>query len=113
MEVAELRMLRFSLGVTRNDRIENRYIRGTAHVRRLGEKLREGRLRWYGHVQRKDAGHVGKKVMDMDFPGTRRRGRPKRSYMDTVKEDMRAVGAEEEDVYNRGKWKRMIHCGGP
>ena len=75
MEVVELRMLRFSLGVTRKDRIENRYIRGTAHVRRLGEKLREGRLRWYVQVQRRDAGYVGKKVMDMDLPGTRRRGR--------------------------------------
>ncbi|XP_058265331.1 uncharacterized protein zgc:85858 isoform X2 [Hemibagrus wyckioides] len=32
LEVAELKMLRFSLGVTRLDRIRNEYIRGTAHV---------------------------------------------------------------------------------
>ncbi|KAK2919151.1 hypothetical protein Q8A73_003522 [Channa argus] len=31
LEVAELKMLRFSLGVTRMDRIRNEYIRGTAH----------------------------------------------------------------------------------
>ena len=30
MEVAELKMLRFSLGVTRMDNIRNEYIRGTA-----------------------------------------------------------------------------------
>ncbi|KAK3567026.1 hypothetical protein QTP86_008974 [Hemibagrus guttatus] len=36
LEVAELKMLRFSLGVTRLDRIRNEYIRGTAHVGRLG-----------------------------------------------------------------------------
>ncbi|KAK3567280.1 hypothetical protein QTP86_016086, partial [Hemibagrus guttatus] len=45
LEVAELKMLRFSLGVTRLDRIRNEYIRGTAHVGRLGDKLREARLR--------------------------------------------------------------------
>ena len=31
-EVAELRMLRFSLGVTQMNRIRNEFIRGTAHV---------------------------------------------------------------------------------
>ncbi|KAK3512217.1 hypothetical protein QTP70_001109 [Hemibagrus guttatus] len=55
LEVAELKMLRFSLGVTRLDRIRNEYIRGTAHVGRLGDKVREARLRWFGHVQRRDS----------------------------------------------------------
>ncbi|KAK3506027.1 hypothetical protein QTP70_018645 [Hemibagrus guttatus] len=54
LEVAELKMLRFSLGVTRLNRIRNEYIRGTAHVGRLGDKVREARLRWFGHVQRRD-----------------------------------------------------------
>ncbi|KAK3548408.1 hypothetical protein QTP70_012653 [Hemibagrus guttatus] len=54
LEVAELKMLRFSLGVTRLDRIKNEYIRGTAHVGCLGDKVREARLRWFGHVQRRE-----------------------------------------------------------
>ncbi|KAK3567165.1 hypothetical protein QTP86_011304 [Hemibagrus guttatus] len=54
LEVAELKMLRFSLGVTRLDRIRNEYIRGTAHVGCLGDKVREARLRWFGHVQRRE-----------------------------------------------------------
>ncbi|KAK3526319.1 hypothetical protein QTP70_022745, partial [Hemibagrus guttatus] len=54
LEVAELKMLRFSLGVTRLDRIRNEYIRGTAHVGRLGDRVREARLRWFGHVQRRE-----------------------------------------------------------
>ena len=51
MEVAELKMLRFSLGVTRMDKIRNEYIRGTAQVGKFGEKPREARLRWSGHVR--------------------------------------------------------------
>ena len=54
MEVAEMKMLRFAMGVTRKDKIKNEYIRGTVKVERLGMKLREGRLRWYGHVMRRD-----------------------------------------------------------
>ena len=45
MEVAELKMLGFSLGVTRMDKIRNEYIRGTAQVGKCGEKTRVARLR--------------------------------------------------------------------
>ena len=40
LEATELRMLPFSLGVTRLDRIRNEHNRGTAHVWRFGQKLR-------------------------------------------------------------------------
>ena len=53
MEVAEMKMLRFAMGVTRKDKIRNEHIR-TVKVERLGMKMREGRLRWYGHVMRRD-----------------------------------------------------------
>ena len=45
MEVAEMKMLRFAMGVTRKDKIRNEYIRDTIKVERLGMKMREGRLR--------------------------------------------------------------------
>ncbi|MCJ8733439.1 hypothetical protein PDJAM_G00223370 [Pangasius djambal] len=80
LEVAELKMLRFSLGVTRLDRIRNEYIRGTAHVGRLEDKVREARLRWFGHVQRRESEYFGRRMLDMELPGRRQRGRPKRRY---------------------------------
>ncbi|KAK3556309.1 hypothetical protein QTP70_007129 [Hemibagrus guttatus] len=85
LEVAELKMLRFSLGVTRLDRIRNEYIRGTAHVGRLGDKVRETRLRWFGHVQRRESEYIVRRMLDMELPGRRQRGRPKRSLHFTVK----------------------------
>ena len=39
-EVAELKMLRFSLGLTRMDKIRNEYIRETVQVGRFGEDMR-------------------------------------------------------------------------
>ncbi|KAK3559074.1 hypothetical protein QTP86_002986 [Hemibagrus guttatus] len=73
LEVAELKMLRFSLGVTRLDRIRNEYIRGTAHVGRLGDKVREARLRWFGHVQRRESEYIGRRMLDMELPAKLRR----------------------------------------
>ena len=113
MEVAELKMLRFSLGVTRMDKIRNEYIRGTAQVGRFGEKTREARLRWYGHVLRKDDGYVGRRMLKMELPGKRKRGRPKRRFMDVVKEDMAEVEVKEEDADDRSNWRLKIRCGDP
>ncbi|KAJ8376011.1 hypothetical protein SKAU_G00065910 [Synaphobranchus kaupii] len=113
LEVAELKMLRFSLGVTRMDKIRNEYIRGTAHVGQFGHKVREARLRWFGHVRRREVGYIGRRMLDMELPGKRRRGRPKRRFMDTVKEDMQAVGVTEDEAQDKNRWKQMIRCGDP
>ena len=40
LEVAQMRMLRFALGVTKLDKIWNGLIRGTAHVRKSEDKER-------------------------------------------------------------------------
>ena len=113
MEVAEMKMLRFTMGVTRKDKIRNEYIRSTVKVEWLGMKMREGRLRWYGHVMRRDKEYVGRKMMEMELPGKRRRGRPKRRFLDVVKEDMKEVGVKEMDIEDRKMWRMMIRCGHP
>ena len=113
MEVAELKMLRFSLGVTIMDKIRNEYIRGTAQAGRFGEKTREARLWWYGHVLRKDDGYIGRRVLRMELPGKRKRGRPKRRFMDVVKEDMADVEVTEEYAEDRSNWRWKIRCGDP
>ena len=58
IKVAEMKMLRFARGVTTKDKIRNEYIRGTVKVERLGMKMKEGRLRWYGHVMWRDQEYV-------------------------------------------------------
>ena len=65
-------MLRFAMGVTRKNKIRNGYIGGTVKVERLEMKMREDRLRWYGHVIRRDQKYVGRRVMKMEIPGKRK-----------------------------------------
>ena len=111
MKVAEMKTLRFAMGVMRKGKIKNEYIRSTVKVEWLEIKMKEGSLRWYEHVTRRDQEYVGRKVMKLELPGKRKRGRPKRRFLDGVKEDMREVGAKETDVENRMVWKKMIRCG--
>ena len=68
LDVAEMRMLRWMSGVTKLDRIRNERIRGTTKVGEISKKVQESRLKWYGHVLRREDEYVGKRVMAME-PG--------------------------------------------
>ena len=61
MEVAELKIMRWVMGVTRKDKIRNEYVRETAKIAKLGNKLRNPRLRWYGYVKKREEDYVGKR----------------------------------------------------
>ena len=41
-----------------------------------------------------------------------KRGRPNRTFLDVMKEDMQWVGVTEEDAGDRVRWKQTIYCGG-
>ena len=62
------------IGVTKLDRIRNERIRGTTKVGEISKKVQESRLKWYGHVLRREDEYVGKRVMAMEVQGKRRRG---------------------------------------
>ena len=40
--------------------------------------------------------------MALEMPGKRKRGRPKRRYLDVVEEDMKEVGTREGEVFGEG-----------
>ena len=110
-QLKEMKVFGFVVGVTRKDKIRNECIRSTVKVGRLGMGMREGRLKWYGHVMRRDQEYVGRKMIEMELPGKRKRGRPKRRFLNLVKEDMGEVGANEMDVEDRMVWRKMVRCG--
>ena len=65
---------------------------------------------WTCHEERQE--YVGRKMMEMELLGKRKRGRPKRRFVDVVK-DMRKVGAKEMNLEDRKVWRTMICCGHP
>ena len=53
MKVTEMHMLSWMCGNTMTDRIRNQEFREKLGVAPLCAKMRENKLRWFGHVQRK------------------------------------------------------------
>ncbi|PHT36791.1 hypothetical protein CQW23_24491 [Capsicum baccatum] len=53
MKVVEMRMLQWMCGCTRKDRIRNEVIRDKVGVTSVEAKMRETRLKWFGHMMRR------------------------------------------------------------
>ena len=78
LDVAEMRMLRWMCGVTKLGKVIHERIGGTTRVGEIAKKVQERRLKWYGHVMRREEHYVGRRAMEMKVQGKRKRGRPKK-----------------------------------
>jgi len=108
LEVAEMKMCRWACSKTRRDIERNRNIRERMKVTNIGVRCRRARLRWFGHVKRREESYVGRRLLGMEPPGKRGRGRPKQRWKDSISTDMRAYSVREEDVEDRDTWKPLV-----
>jgi len=65
LQRAEMRMVRWMCGVTLKDRLPSKELRERLSIDDIELVLQQNRLRWYGHVLRKDDDWV-KKCMEYD-----------------------------------------------
>ena len=107
LEVAEMRILRWMCRVTRLGKIRNERIRRTTKVGEITKKVQERRLKWYGLVMRREEHYVGRRAMEMKVQGRRKRGRPKRRWLDAVN-DIKEKGLSADELYDRATWRRML-----
>jgi len=70
--------------------------------------LQQNRLRWYGHVLRKEYNDWVKKCMEYEMEGARPRGRPKKTWREIVEQDCQACGLNREDAIDRIRWMKQI-----
>ena len=69
--------------------MESSVIAWRVEVDDLEEHLRQNRLRWFGHIVRRDEEVEIKKVLELKIEGQRKRGRPVKRWIDMVEEDMK------------------------
>ena len=64
-------------------------------------------VRWYGHVLRRNDGHVLRKALEFEVKGKRKRGRPRKTWRSQV-EESKSVGLKKEDAKNRARWRVRV-----
>ena len=107
LQRAEIRMVRWMCDVKLRDRLPSKELRERLGIDDIAV-LQQNRLRWYGHVLRKEYDDWVKKCMEYEVQGPIPRGRPKRTWREVVREDCQACKMNKDDAMDRCKWRKMI-----
>ena len=70
--------------------------------------MRENRLRWFEHVQRKPIEAPVRRIETIIVEGKRSRGRPKKTWVEQIKDDLSELHLSEDLTRDRNSWRRQI-----
>ncbi|KAF3651783.1 hypothetical protein FXO37_17841 [Capsicum annuum] len=102
LKVAKMRMLHWMCGIMRADRVRNEAIWGKVGVTSVEDKIRKGRLRWFGHVMRRGTDAPVRRCERLALDGFKRgRGRLKKYWTEVIRHDMEQLRLTEDMTLDR------------
>ena len=103
LRLSELSMVRAICGV----RLKSKRSTDLMFMQGLNETMDQlamaNSVRWYGHVLRREDGHVSRRSLDFEVDGQRKKGRPKMTCKGQVEEESVMVGLRREDALCRSR----------
>lgn len=72
--------------------------------------IKAQRIRWLGHVHRRDEKNIIKKITKGKLFNSRKRGRPRETWMDNVEKDLEIMKIKnwKSLALRREKWKDVV-----
>ena len=93
IRAVQMEILRGLLGLRRIDKVQNAQIREYCRVsKRVRERINEGVLQWFGHVDGIENNRIAKRVYAGDYVGSYIVGMPHKRWFDTVKDCLKKRG---------------------
>ena len=99
-------MIRWICGVKPTDDPSMDDLHAKLGVCDLAILVRERRLRWFGHVMRSN-GEINR-VRSRPVPGRKGPGRPKKTWDECVKQDLKVCGLSEAGTQDRVSWRSSV-----
>jgi hypothetical protein len=106
---AERRMICMMCGVTLVNREKSEDLQERLGLMEdIGVGVKRARLRWFGHVFRRDLDAGVKRAFLFKVDGKVGRGRPKRTWYEVVRRDIKDLSICERDALDRTKWRNTV-----
>ena len=108
LQRAVMRMVRWMCGVKLKDRLPSKELRERLGIDDIALVLQQNRLRWYGHLLRKEDDDWVKKCMEYEVEGPRPKRRPKTTWAEVVEKDCQACKLNKKNAMDRSRWRKLI-----
>jgi len=79
----------------------------------VSEVVEKNRLRWFGHVERKDVEGWVSRCRKLEVVGNRGRDRHRKSWQQCVDGDKRKHGMLRVDPWDTGRWRKCCRINRP
>ena len=99
-------MIRWTCNVRLKDHISSDSLLRKLGINNIQTLLRYNRLRWFGHVVRND-GCINS-ITEFEVVGQCGHGRPKKTWKDTINNDLRHWKLSRADPANRMEWRKKL-----
>ena len=94
--------------------MRNEDIRNKIGVTSIKENISENRLRWFGHVRHRPTDAPVRRVERIKLGQVKRaQGKPKKTWMEVIRQDIEAKGLSEGILLDRNEWRKLIHVPDP
>ena len=89
LERAERVMIRWMCGVTLKDRCKIEELRKRLDIKDVADVVRKGRLRWFGHLERKDERDWVSTCRNIVVVGNAGKDRPRKRWCEVLEDDLK------------------------
>ena len=108
LERTERMMMRWMCSMSLKDRVPIEELRRRLDIESILELVRRARLRWFGHVERKERDDWVSACRNVVVEGDKGKGRGRKTWKECVVKDMKDLGLRREDAQDRVKWRNGI-----
>ena len=104
----EMDVLRRSARKSKMEGIKNKHIKEIMGVKEKLDIIEKKRLQWYGHVKRMPEDMRAQLIIEWVPQERRKRGRPRKTWMEGVQAAMTTRNLETDQWRNREEWRLVL-----
>ena len=95
-------------GMSLKNRIASADLNGRLGIEGVADIVRRGRLRWFGHLERKGRDDWVSTCRSFEVAGPKSKGSNRRTWGECVKHDLESLNLKEEWAQDRIEWRAHL-----